>query len=387
MAGSIASCLGSTLAFAAVGGSQAKPLFEQSEVFVAGQDGVLEYRIPALVTSTRGTLIAACDARRDRSGDPPNNIDSVIKRSTDGGRTWGALQVVADFPGTEAAADPCLLTDRVTGTVWLFFGWCPEGIGTRASRPGLAGRTIQVTAMSSDDDGVTWTPPRDLNAMVKNPEWSAMWCSPGAGLQTRDGRLLVPSTSLRNGTPHSQAFCSSDHGNTWRTLAASGANTNEHMLVELADGSLLANMRSNHGQGCRAYAVSADDGQTWSELQHHPALVEPVCQGSLIRYSARSDGHERDRLLFANPASRKRENMTVRLSYDEGKTWPVAKVVHAGPTAYSCLTALPDGTVGLLYERGNRGPYETITFVRFDLGWLTDGADVGAPPRLQFIER
>lgn len=354
----------------------AEPLYEETDVFVAGRDGVVQYRIPALVTSTRGTLIAGCDARRDRGGDPPNNIDHVCRRSFDGGRTWGPLQVVADFPGKEAAGDPCLLVDRDTGTVWVFYAWCPEGIGTRTSQPGLSGRTMHVYAMTSDDDGATWSKPRDLNPAVKNPAWSAMWCSPGRGLQTRDGRLLVPSSSLRDGVTHSQMFASPDHGKTWQTLTASGSKTNEHMAVELADGRLMANMRSLHGKGCRAVATSSDGGRTWSELVHDPNLPGPVCQASFIRYTDRRDGYTKDRLLFSNPAdSRRRKNMTVRASYDEGKTWPVSKVIHAGPASYSCLTVLDDGTIGLLYERGEKSPAEKITFARFNLQWLTDGKD------------
>lgn len=367
-----------TMVVSVVGTLQAEPLLEQTEVFVAGGDGVFQYRIPALVTSNKGTLIAACDARRDRGGDPPNNIDHVCKRSFDGGRTWGPLQVVADFPGTEAAGDPCLLVDGQTGTVWVFYAWCPEGIGSAASQPGFLGRTMCVYAMASDDDGASWSKPRDLNPMVKDPKWSAMWCSPGRGLQTRSGRLLVPSTSLRDKVSHSQMFASDDHGKTWKTLTASGQNTNEHMAVELADGRLMANMRSRHGKGCRAVALSNDGGRTWSELAHDSQLPEPVCQGSLIRYTAQKDGQPTNRLLFCNPASRRRERMTVRLSYDEGKTWPVSKLIHAGPAAYSCLTVLADGTIGLLYERGEKSAYEKITFARFNLEWLTDGKDKDA---------
>ena len=359
----------------AVGTLQAEPLLEHTDVFVAGQDGVHQYRIPALVTSNKGTLIAACDARKDRGGDPPNNIDHVCKRSFDGGRTWGPLQVVADFPGTEAAGDPCLLVDRQTGVIWVFYAWCPEGIGSAASQPGLSGRTMQIYAMTSDDDGANWSKPRDLNPMVKDPKWSALWCSPGRGLQTRNGRLLVPSSSLRDGVSHSQMFASDDHGKTWTTLTASGQQTNEQMVVELADGRLMANMRSRHGKDCRAVATTADGGRIWSKLAHDPNLPEPVCQASFIRYTARRDGYAKDRLLFCNPASRRREKMTVRLSYDEGQTWPISKMIHTGPAAYSCLTVLADGTIGLLYERGQANPYETITFARFNLEWLTDGKD------------
>jgi sialidase-1 len=122
-------------------------------------------------------------------------------------------------------------------------------------------------------------------------------------------------------------------------------------------------------------ATTDDGGLTWSQLAHDPNLPEPVCQASFIRYTARRDGYKKDRLLFCNPASGRREKMTVRLSYDEGQTWPVSKVIHAGPAAYSCLTVLADGTIGLLYERGQANAYETITFARFNLQWLTDGKD------------
>ena len=118
----------------------------------------------------------------------------------------------------------------------------------------------------------------------------------------------------------------------------------------------MMNMRSNRGKGRRAVTTSSDGGKTWSPLIDDPTLVEPVCQASFIRYTDRRDGHAKNRLLFSNPASsQSRENMTVRLSCDEGKTWPVSKVIHSGPASYSCLTILRDGTIGLFYERGEKG--------------------------------
>src|SRR5262249_28359830 len=134
------------------------------------------------------------------------------------------------------------------------------------------------------------------------------------------------------------------------------------------------NMRSYHGKNRRAVATSGDGGRTWSEVTLDEALIEPVCQASLLRYTLAKDGGK-DRLLFANPASTKREKLTVRLSYDEGKTWPVAKVLHAGPAAYSALAVLPDRAVGCLYEQGGKSPYEKVTFARFTVEWLTDGKD------------
>lgn len=149
---------------------------------------------------------------------------------------------------------------------------------------------------------------------------------------------------------------------------------NECTVAELSGGRLMLNMRSYRGRHLRAVAVSGDGGETWSTPVDDPVLVEPVCQASLLRYTAEAEGGG-NRMLFSNPASERREKMTVRLSYDEGKTWPVAKLLHAGPSAYSCLTALPDGCAGCLYEGGEADPYETIRFARFNLEWLTDGAD------------
>jgi sialidase-1 len=125
----------------------------------------------------------------------------------------------------------------------------------------------------------------------------------------------------------------------------------------------------------RAIATSGDGGETWSELSFDDTLIEPVCQASFTRYSWPGE-NAKNRLLFSNPASTEaRVKMTVRLSYDEGKTWPIAKLLHEGPAAYSCLAALPDRQIGCLYERGAEHSYETISFARFTLRWLSAGTD------------
>jgi sialidase-1 len=146
---------------------------------------------------------------------------------------------------------------------------------------------------------------------------------------------------------------------------------NECQVVELADGrgSLLLDMRTFSNDHCRAHSFSADGGQTWSSPTPCPQLVEPRCQASILRYDW-PHGNEQGRILFSNPASTQRTNMTVRISYDDGKTWPVSKVLHPGPSAYSCLARLPDGTIGCLYERGETKAYERITVARFPLSWL-----------------
>jgi sialidase-1 len=171
----------------------------------------------------------------------------------------------------------------------------------------------------------------------------------------------------------SHVIYSDDHGATWKRGGVVGDNTNECQAVELAGGTVLINMRSYHGKNRRAIARSSDGGETWSEITLDPALIEPVCQASLLRYP-RGKKNE-SVLLFSNPASTKREKLTIRLSLDGGATWPISRELHAGPAAYSCLTPLPRNQVGCLYECGETNAYTRITFSRFGLNWLKDTRD------------
>ena len=169
---------------------------------------------------------------------------------------------------------------------------------------------------------------------------------------------------------------SDDGGRSWQIGGSADPGTNESQVVELADGRLMLNMRNHppRAENFRMVATSDDGGRTWSQAKPDRALVEPPAQASLLRLTtAAADG--RNRLLFSNPASARRERMTVRMSEDEGATWPVSRVVHEGPAAYSSLVVLPDRSIGLLFERGDRSPYEKITFVRLTLEWLTEGKD------------
>ena len=360
-------------------------ILEQTDVFVAGHDGVFQYRIPGLLTSNRGTLIAFCDARMRREGDPPNKINLVMKRSFDGGRTWESLRTLAEN-GEGAVADSCGIVDRQTGTLWIFSVYAPVGIGSSNAETGLTGNIFSFKAVKSDDDGATWSQPIDFTPMLKQADWAAGSTGVGRGIQLRDGRLVLPRYNADYREPrttptsaNSVVGYSDDHGKTWKlgALVPTQGGTNECQVAQLADGSLLINMRGMTGN-VRKIARSRDGGATWSELQEDPTLVEPRCQGSLQLYTDRLTG-DKDRLLFANPASVERKNMTVRLSYDEGRTWPVAMTLHAGPAAYSCLTVLADLTVGCLYECGEKKPYEKITFARFSAEWLTGGKDHIAP--------
>lgn len=335
----------------------------QVEVFRSGDDGYHTYRIPALVVTKKGTLLAFCEGRRHGSGDS-GDIDLLLKRSHDNGRTWSAPQVVADF-GEDTIGNPAPVMERKTGEIILLLTRNPGNVTERQIVDGTASGTRTVWISRSSDDGATWSAPEEITSSVKLPEWTWYATGPGNGVQLRHGRLVVPCDHIQAGTKanYSHVIVSDDGGRTWKLGGTAGDKTNESAVVELRDRSLMLNMRSYHGKNRRAVAISRDRGETWSRVKLDDALVEPVCQASLIRF-------RKDRLLFSNPADVKRVRMTVRMSRDEGKTWPVARTVHEGPAAYSSLAQLQDGRIGLLYERGENGAYELITFGRFDRSWL-----------------
>ncbi len=362
------------LAFLAVA-AQAEPV--SVDVFTAGEGGYHTYRIPSAIVTPKGAVLAFCEGRKNGRGDA-GDIDLVLRRSSDGGKTWGPMEVVWD-DGPNTCGNPCPVVDRATGTIWLLL---THNFGEDTERrivenEGKGTRTVWVSR--SEDDGVTWSKPVEITGDVKRKRWSWYATGPGVGIQTRDGRLVVPCDSKedlgRAGSAH--VILSDDHGKTWRLGGVVGDRFNECQVAELADGTLLLNMR-NHSPTSRrerGIALSRDGGLTWSEGTWDPALVEPVCQASLLRYTLERD-HGKNRLLFSNPASATaRVKLTVRLSTDEGKTWPVARTVHEGPAAYSCLTVLPDLSIGCLYEAGVKSAYDKIVFARLSLAWLTDGRD------------
>ncbi|MCA9449870.1 MAG: exo-alpha-sialidase, partial [Candidatus Omnitrophica bacterium] len=216
-------------------------------------------------------------------------------------------------------------------------------------------------------------PVREITETTKAPDWTWYATGPGNGIQLSSGRLFIPCDHAEAGTKmfRSHAIWSDDGGATWAYGDPVGDKTNECQAVELKDGSVLMNMRCYEGKNLRAISKTTDGGATWGEVTLDEELIEPVCQASFIRYSGGPEDGE-DILLFSNPASKKREQMTVKLSRDEGESWPVEKQVYPGPAAYSSLAVMPDNSVGLLYERGEKSPYETITFAKFPLEWLSE---------------
>lgn len=337
----------------------------QAPVFVAGEGGYNTYRIPSAIVTPKGTVLAFCEGRKNNRGDA-GDIDLVLKRSTDGGKTWGKLEVVWD-DADNTCGNPCPVIDARTGTIWLLLthNLRKDTEALIVSGKSEKSRTVWVT--SSTDDGKTWAKPTEITKAVKKPEWTWYATGPGIGIQLKSGRLLIPcdSKSDLGKVRESHVIYSDDGGKTWKLGGVVGPHCNESQAVELADGRVMMNMRTYMANNRRLVATSKDGGETFTKPVEDPALIEPVCQASILRLPGDGGG-----ILFSNPASTRREKMTVRLSRDEGKTWAVAKELHAGPAAYSCLTVLPNGEVGCLYERGDKTAYDTITFARFPRDWL-----------------
>lgn len=365
-------------------------MIQKQDLFVAGTNGYITYRVPALVTSTTGTILAFCEGRNSDvrvMGGDCGDIEIVLRRSFDNGKSWEPMQVVVDN-GTDTAGNPAPVVDAETGTIWLLF--CknltegPEDLIVQGKAP----RTAWVT--SSRDDGATWAEPVEITDAVKDPSWTWYATGPCHGIQTKSGRLVVPcdhtvgkvapyhdvasSVAVLGASGYSHVIYSDDHGGSWQIGGRAGQGTNECNVVQTVDGALYLNSRNYVGEQRRATAWSNDEGNSFEQIGWDETLVEPICQGSIVRYTEAAT-HGRNRVLFANPASTRRERMTVRLSYDECRTWTAGKVLHSGRAAYSDLCVAHDMTICCVFDCGENSAYEKETVARFDLEWLTDGAE------------
>ena len=348
------------------------------DVFVGGKDGYPAYRIPSVITTTRGSLLAFAEGRATLHDHAENDI--VMKRSTNGGTTWSALQVIHE-DGTNCLSNPTAVIVRQSGRVLMMYQRYAKGFDEHKAAPGLDGPRICRTFLQhSDDDGLTWSRPREITAQVKRPTVvTSTAAGPGIGIQLargrHAGRILMPFNQGPFGKWKVYAAISDDGGETWRygQTADEGAPgfANEVQFVELSDGTVMLNARNQGGgEKIRKVALSQDGGETWSITRHDRALVEPVCQGSILRHASGSDVSATV-ILFSNPGTQAaRTNGTIRLSRDEGRTWPVSRVLYPGSFAYSCLASLPDGSAACLFERDRTSK---ITFARFTIGWLEAG--------------
>ncbi|MCE1198888.1 MAG: glycoside hydrolase [Marinilabiliales bacterium] len=344
-----------------------------------GQDQVNTYRIPGLVTTRKGTLIAVFDLRYRNSGDLQGDIDVGMCRSTDQGATWEPTQKIIDM-GTfgnlpeeqNGVGDPSILVDSRTNTLWVAGLWAHGFPGRSAWGASGAGLTPQETGqlvlVKSEDDGLTWSQPINITAQCKRPEWHLFFQGPGRGITMRDGTLVFPA-QFRDGegVPWSTLVYSKDHGKSWRVATGAKPNTTEAQVVELSDGQLMLNMRDDRNRtdkgptNGRAVAITQDLGEHWTV---HPssngALPESNCMASLLAEKIPFRGVTRSLLFFSNPNDKQaRAHMTLKVSSDEGLTWPEdcqAELNSVDSYGYSCLTLVNDSVLGILYE-GTRELY------------------------------
>lgn len=363
----------------------AAPLLETSEVFPPKLNGIARYRIPGIVVTAKGTVLAYCEARKNNSSDW-GEIEVHLRRSTDGGRTWEPSRPIAhraeriegnprkkDEAGAreQTVNNPVAIVDRVTGAIEFLY--CVN--------------YARCFSMRSTDDGLTWSEPVEITASFepfrKKYDWKVIATGPGHGIQMKGGRLVVPIWLAYGGIgdhkPSAAATIhSDDHGKSWKAgdlcLPNEGdlGDPNETMITERSDGRVMLVARSVSRASRKIITTSADGATGWSQPVFHEQLWEPICMAGLAT-------HPSGVLLFSNPHTLaldkegrpipggrgKRQNLSIKLSRDDGQTWPVSKTLEPGPSAYSDLAVLPDGTVLCLFERA-----DSIDCARFNLAWL-----------------
>lgn len=348
----------------------ADPLFETTDLATAGEEAHT-WRIPALEVLEDGTLVAAYDRRNEDASDLPGDLDIMVRRSHDQGRTWTEPEAVIDYDDGVGAGDPSLLLDRETGRLFLFHAYAPDGVGFFNSSDGNSNDSDSILHTDysySDDGGETWET-RRITEDVKDPSWFGIFASSGTGIQLSDGRLVQQYAYDSGDGFYAVSVYSDDHGETWQAGEPVGPGMDENKTAELADGRIMLNSRTAEGP-YRLVSYSEDGGETYSDPVPDHTLVDPANNGALVRYDADAEEGtaEAHQLLFTNTAhASSRENLTVRMSCDDGENWPVSRVIDEGEAAYSTIVALGDDEFGVLYERGD---VEHITFARFNAAWL-----------------
>jgi sialidase-1 len=360
----------------------AEPEFH--DVFTSGAEGYASIRIPSVLVTKQGTVLAFAEARIKPTDQAENKI--VTKRSTDGGRTWSVLTMIHD-DGANSLNNPTAVQEQASGRVFLMYQRIPSHLkeGSKGIATGLEGPDIYRNFLVwSDDDGATWSKPLDITATTKRPERATTIASgPGIGIQltrgAHKGRLIIPFNEGPFGKWQNFAVFSDDAGKSWRfgadvpgALIPDGkggerSQINEVQMVELSDGSVRLDSRQFEEAKVRRTSVSKDGGETWSPVAELPELRDPSCMAGILRYSFDGKtGH--GTLLHTGPDSTKRDHGTVYLSTDDGATWPVKRELYPGGFAYSVPTRFADGTVGCLFEADN---YKRIIFARFPIQWVS----------------
>ncbi len=322
------------------------------------QNKVSCYRIPSIVTAPNGDLIVAIDERVISCGDLKWNkdINIVIRRSSDNGDSWSDIETVINYPLGKSASDPSMIVDKTTKTIFLFFNYMDLDNEKDVYY-------LKVT--KSIDNGKTWSKPVDITSQITKKEWHKdfKFITSGRGIQTSKGKLLHTLVNLQKGL---FVFASDNHGKSWYLINTPIRPADESKIVELKDGTWMINSRIN-GAGHRYIHLSSDKGKTWVS-KPDLSLVDSGCNASIIRYNIKKDNQ--NILLFSNANDNKhRKNMTIKISYDDGKTWSKGKTIYKEEVAYSSMTVLNNGDIGLFFEKDG---YKENVFVRLTLEWLTN---------------
>lgn len=354
-------------------------------VWKTGEGAYKSYRIPAIVVSTKGTVLAFAEGRND--GGDSGDIDLVLKRSTDNGKNW-TEEIVVWNNALNTCGNPCPVVDEQNGRIWLWMSW-NDG---KDDETEIIHKKSELSRLPflcySDDDGLTWSEPVNMSVTCKDPAWGWYATGPGFGIQLKNGehkgRMVIPANhsyddpegDIRKGPfgYGAHVLISDDHGKTWQMSEPISPGCNESQLTELSDGTLLMNMRSYNGESSRAISLSTDGGETWTPIKHDYQLVESQCQASILNY-----GNYKGKLyhLFSNPAVPVgRTHMTIKVSENDCQTWGASKLLYAGPSAYSCLVRLPNGNVGIFFEAGANRPYETLRFISVSPKMIFDQVDI-----------
>jgi sialidase-1 len=336
-----------------------------TDVFIQGEEGCHTYRIPSLVQSTDGTLIALAEGRRDNAGDPGyGHIDLFYKVSYDRGANWSTRRFFDKSQEGWSASNPTSVVEGSTGRIYVLFNrWMP-GYGGENSRPGTLDN--QLWMRYSDNNGDSWSEAIDITEQGRDIEhWGKVVAGPGSGIETSKRRLIAPVYasvySVDTVQIASFALYSDDSGHNWKQGRQIDVLTNENQIVELDDGRLLMDARQGgKNKKTRWLAISNDQGEKWSKPVSGQT-VPPIC-ASIIRYKTNENNHSV--LLWSGLKGPDRNNMVLRLSKDQGKRFSAELMVSQGPAAYSNMTALADGDISILWEGGKEWPYEKIIFTR-----------------------